>query len=353
MSYTKLFSSLFLIGILISLLSLKNEAETNECKQLLISFYNVENLFDTIDDPRTNDNDFLPTSKNKWNSEKYNVKLRHLAQVIGGYQNSNFADIVGLCEVENEGVLKDLIKQDSLKKGAYSIIHFDSPDRRGIDVAILYRKKMFKVISSKAITVSDPENNNFKTRDILYVKGINNSKDTLHIFVNHWSSRLGGQEESEGKRDLCASVLRHQVDSLFALKVNAKIVIMGDLNDEPSDESVLKKLKALPLSAEIKSKELYNLCYKNYKDSLGSYYYWKEKDWNMLDNIIVSGILINESKSTFLKVKTQDAILFKPEWLLKPEKDGTLAPYKTFTGKYTAGYSDHLSMYILLEYGCK
>jgi predicted extracellular nuclease len=276
-----------------------------------------------------------------------------LALVIGGYQQGNYADIVGLCEIENRKVLEDLIKQDSLKKGGYSIIHFDSPDRRGIDVALLYRKKMFKVIYSKAIPVEDIENKNFKTRDILYVKGINNSNDTLHIFVNHWSSRLGGQEESEGKRELCANALRHQIDSLFNRKFDSKIIIMGDLNDEPADESVSKNLKALPLSENIKNKELYNLCYKNFKEGVGSYYYWKEKDWNMIDNMIVSGTLINESNLGKVKLKTQDAQIFKPDWLLRAEKDGTLSPFKTYTGKYTAGYSDHLSIYVLLEYGCK
>lgn len=325
-----------------------------QCKNtFLIAFYNTENLFDTIDDIHINDNDFLPSSKGNWTSERYNLKINMLAQVIRSYNRAKYADVIGLCEIENRQVLVDLIKSDTLKKASYSIAHFESPDRRGIDVAMLYRTKNLKVIYTRAITVTDTGRNALKTRDILYVKGITKSKDTLHFFVNHWPSRLGGQEESEGKRGIAANTLRTIIDSLFIANNKAKIVIMGDLNDEPNNESIESVLGAEPLASEVNDKHLYNLSYQKFIAGEGSYYYWKDKKWNMIDNIIVSTSLLNESNESRLKVQTKDVEIFKPDWLLQKEKNGVMAPFKTYAGKYQGGYSDHLSVYIILGTNCK
>lgn len=329
-------------------------AKKQNCKNtFLIAFYNTENLFDTIDDPHKNDNDFLPTSKSNWNSERYSLKVKMLAQVIRSYNRQKYADVIGLCEIENRQVLLDLVKTDTLKNAGYSIVHFESPDRRGIDVAMLYRSKNLKVIYTRAITVSDTGNNALKTRDILYVKGITKSKDTLHFFVNHWPSRMGGQEESEGKRGIAANTLRGVIDSLFLTNSMVKIVIMGDLNDEPNNESIENVLEAKPLIAEVKDKKLYNLSYQKFLAGDGSYYYWKDKKWNMIDNFIVSSSLLKETNEARLHVQTKDVEIFRPDWLLQKEKNDVMAPFKTYAGKYQGGYSDHLSVFIILGTNCK
>ena len=340
--------------VLLYVLFLGNQQKTEQnCKTFSIGFYNVENLFDTIDDKHKNDNDFLPESKNNWNTDKYIRKLENLSKVISKLNKENFPDILGLAEVENLNVLQDLVKQNALKKANYSIIHFESPDLRGIDVALLYRKSGFTVVYSTNIAITDVQNPNFKTRDILYVKGFTKSKDTLHVFVNHWPSRIGGTEETEIKRELCAKVVKAKVDSIMGIHKKAKIVIIGDFNDEPNDAAFVQVLKSKNDFNELNSDNLYNLSHSFYASNSGTYYYAKEKKWNILDNFIVSGQLLTEQKSDKLKTKVDNLLIFSPDWICFKDKQGKMIPNKTFTGKYTAGFSDHFPIVTSFEYDCR
>ncbi|MBT6836711.1 MAG: hypothetical protein HOA61_11765, partial [Bacteroidetes bacterium] len=229
----------------------------NSEQSLHIMFYNVENLFDTLDDPRTNDNDFLPNGSYNWHSYRYYDKLNKIAKVVlatGGWDD---IDLIGLCEIENRKVLDDLVFHTPLKSNKYEIIHKESPDRRGIDVALLYSRDKFKPIYYAFTKIIFPFDSSIRTRDILYAKGVVLNRDTLHLFVNHWPSRRGGKEVSEKRRVYVASVLREKVDSILKHNASSNIVIMGDFNDEPMDRSIQEILNAGFDSIDFTSSNLY------------------------------------------------------------------------------------------------
>lgn len=330
------FAFLFICNSACSQEDNKNKKAGKLKSSLTIVFYNVENLFDTIDAPKTKDEEFLPSGRKKWNTEKYTTKLNNLSKVLAGVDEKRPA-IIGLCEIENKTVIEDLVKTKSLQKGKYQIIHQESPDFRGIDNALLYKKKDFKYLYHKAIPVKLKNNPRFTTRDILYVKGLI-KKDTFHIFVNHWPSRSGGQAKSEHKRIQAAKTLKHTVDSIYAVNPKANIIIMGDFNDEPKD-------KSLEVLTKSKTDNLVNLTAKYTKADEGSYYYWKTKEWNKLDQIIVSSTF-QSSKTTIIKYEYQ---IFKPEWILIKEGD-EMVPSKTFAKGYNGGYSDHLPVILKLYF---
>lgn len=331
--------------------ALNINSQTNCCKyssknNLKIVFYNVENLFDTVDDPLTDDQEFLPGSEISWNNQRYMKKLTDLSKVLISIDSENLPGIIGLAEVENFNVVEDLIKKTNLKKGKYRIIHSESPDERGIDVALIYRKSKFKPIKKQFIPIQFPSEKNDKTRDILYFTGMTKKKDTLHVFVNHWPSRWGGKEKSEPKRMYVARVLKSKVDSVFSKNIQAKIVIIGDFNDEPVDKSLSKILRAKKVEKTLYPGNLYNLMFKLHDEGLGSYYYWRDKKWNMLDQIIVSGSLFN--KEDELRLLGLHGCIHKPEWILFENKDGIKQPNRTIGASYYGGYSDHLPVYINL-----
>ena len=196
-------------------------------------FYNVENLFDVFNDSLTNDDEFTPEGERHWNNYKFYKKLNNLSKVIIGIGEWNPPSVIGFCEIENRFVLNKLIYETPLKNFDYKIIHSDSPDRRGIDVAFLYRQSKFEPFLLLPVPIHFPDNPESKTRDILYVKGILNKTDTIHFFVNHWPSRYGGYEDSKPRRMCVASVLRSKVDSILSVNHHPNIIIMGDFNDEP------------------------------------------------------------------------------------------------------------------------
>jgi len=314
--------------------------------------YNVENLFDTIDDPHKIDNEFLPEGKKKWGTKYYNEKLNHLAKVISSVDEKKLPELIALVEIENQTVLEDLIQQKALKKGHYQIVHHESPDRRGIDVALLYNAKKFVVINEHFYKVEIEGDNYFKTREILYTKGIFKATgDTLHIFVNHWPSRRGGQAKSQHKRFEAAQTLRRITDSLFKADANPNIMIMGDFNDEPLDNSLVDVLEAKPVN-DVKNGYLYNLSLELQTKNDGTYYYWKTKKWNMLDQLIVSGDMINSTEG--LQIKNYDTGILRHDFFLYKNSDDVMTPAKTFGGKkYYGGYSDHLPIYFYFYYKCK
>jgi exonuclease III len=310
-----------------------------------IAFYNVENLFDTINDDGVRDGDFTPEAKLNWNSEKYTAKLEGIAKVLTTIGQEDFPAIVGLAEIENGGVLKDLINKTNLAAGKYQFIHYQSPDERGIDVALLYRKDYFTPIYSKAYGLHFPFDEDDRTRDMLYVKGVTALKDTFHIMVDHWPSRSGGQEESDPKRRFAASLVRSVVDSIFKTDKQANIIIMGDLNDNPTDVSVAEILNAKKPGNIVKYDDLYNLALTKFELGEGTLYW---RSWDLFDQIIVSGNILDDN--TKLKLDPKDILILKEDWMLFKRDDGVKVPSRT-AGRdaYYGGYSDHLPVYITLK----
>ncbi|HOY38446.1 MAG: endonuclease/exonuclease/phosphatase family protein [Bacteroidales bacterium] len=325
-----------------------NEFSKTEADRFRFMFYNVENLFDIYNDSLKNDDEFLPDQAKYWTASKYYTKLNHIYQVIVAVGEWELPDIIGLSEIENRIVLEQLIEKTPLYKTKYKIIHYESPDPRGIDVALLYKPSSFKPLYSEPIRIVFPGSTSGGTRDILYVKGIINNNDTLHIFINHWPSRWGGQMETEDKRMHCATVVHHKTDSILKANPNSNIIISGDLNDYPTDKSLQECLKAQSSLEKIENKKLYNLSYYLQETKhLGTHKH--DGHWGVLDQIIVSGALLNGTGG--LITSTENIfILDKPFILEEDEKNTGLQPFRTYAGyKYLGGFSDHLPTYIDLK----
>jgi len=334
--------------LLFTISSLFIYSQSQDSYKLL--FYNVENLFDTYNDSLKNDEEFLPEGERNWNKSKYYSKLQHIYKVIVAVGEWNPPAIIGLCEIENRKVLHDLTQNTPLVKYEYEIIHQESPDLRGIDVALLFRKELFNPIQSEFIAINFPNNPKSKTRDILYVKGIANETDTIHVFVNHWPSRWGGQLESEEKRLFVATVLKSKVDSLFKISSSTNIIITGDFNDYPDNKSMREVLKARHEFENIKELNLYNLSSylsKNKKE-VGSQKY--QGQWGILDQFIVSGRLLQTNNKIYTTLN--DVHIFNADFLLEPDEGYYgYKPYRTFIGyRYNGGFSDHLPTYLILNF---
>ena len=321
----------------------KQESKQQTDAKPIIAFYNVENLFDTIDDKRIDDEEFLPGSKVPWNSERYQRKLDNLSQVISSIGGGDHPAVVGLCEVENKRVLFHLIRQPKLEDAKYNIIHRNSPDERGIDVALLFNPDFFLPIENEFIRVSFPFDREDSTREILYTKGMA-GPDTLHLFVNHWPSRYGGREKSQPKRNFVAGLLKDKVDSLFAHAEDPNIILMGDFNDNPTDTSLAGILNAKLPDESPQKNTLYNLSLKKYASGEGTIYW---KNWDMFDQIIVSSALLNESSP--IKVEPPEQFIFKEDWMLFQPEEGPARPNRTKGRNYYGGYSDHLPVYIKID----
>lgn len=336
----RLKTALALLLVIFGLNPLCSRAQEN----LRCMFYNVENLFDTEDDPHKNDNEFLPESDKKWTPYRYHKKLNSIYQVIIAAGNPLPPDIVGFAELENHKVIAELVQNTPLSHNEYRVVHFESPDMRGIDVGLIYRANKLKLLYSRPIVVKDSSNSNWKTRDILYAKFHVAHTDTLHVFINHWPSRMGGQKKSDPKRLLAAGTLRQQTDSLLQHTPCANILIMGDFNDEPHNKSLTQGLQATPFQTEVfRCDELYNLSgWLQQQCNCGSFRYRAE--WNMLDQVIVSGrLLINGP----LHIDTPVVILRNDFLLEDDEKYGGQKVKRTYSGpRYLGGYSDHLPVFI-------
>jgi hypothetical protein len=310
-----------------------------------VMFYNVENFFDTVDDTLTADEEFLPESNRHWNDHNFYTKLNNIFKVIVAVGGWEPPEVIGLCEVENEFVLKKLIYDTPLLKYEYKMVHRESPDRRGIDVAIIYRKDKLKKLEEGFIPVNFPENPNHKTREIVYMKALTLEGDTLHFFVNHWPSRYGGAEVSEPFRMVAAHTLRKKTDSLLVLNRNARIIIMGDFNDDPADRSLTSGLEADISSDSIVNNRLYNLtsCI-NTTNVPGSLKY--RGQWSRFDQLIISGALLAPGNS--LSTGCKHAYIFDDKFLLEYDNEYMgYKPFRSFKGyRYQQGYSDHLPVYL-------
>lgn len=324
--------------------------EKKKYKVNTIAFYNVENLFDFEDDPITYDDDRTPEGKDHWTEEIYNAKLVNMAKVIaeiGADVTGTTPAIIGLCETENRRVLEDLVNQEPLLRKDYGIVQYESPDRRGIDVALLYQKRLFTPTNSVAYPLYIYDNNDntkrIYTRDQLLVSGMLDG-EKMHFIVNHWPSRSGGEERSRYKRNKAGELNRHIIDSLFSDDPYAKVITMGDLNDDPTNQSVKKHLKAKKKKKGMQLKELYNPMESMHKKGLGTLAY--RDSWNLFDQMIVSTELTLEDYSSYRLYK---AGIYNKAYLANPKGRYKGYPYRSFSGGgFTGGYSDHFPVYLLL-----
>ncbi|MEI6864992.1 endonuclease/exonuclease/phosphatase family protein [Flavicella sp.] len=303
-----------------------------------IAFYNVENLFDTEDAAYTLDREFTPKGQKKWGPHRYQLKIEKLGKAISriGENDCQLPPVfIGLAEVENSKVLDDLTQSSGLQYLPYDYVHYDSPDERGIDTALLYNTELFKILDSKAIPIIIYNSKNIRdyTRDILYVKGILNN-ETVHLYVNHWPSKRSGFDETRLKRIEIANILHQEIESIK--EQNPKIIIMGDFNDNPIDDSIYKYL----VNDKYKNPSL-----KLYQKGEGaSKFYGK---WMLFDQIILSNNFF-QSNSNSLTFKT--AHIFNTPFLTNPKGRHKYEPFRTYSGKYyQGGYSDHFPVYVLLE----
>jgi predicted extracellular nuclease len=337
--------SKFLVGLVFTT-ALFSFLSCDHADYLSIAFYNVENLFDTIDDEITIDEEYLSSSSKNWDKEKYQSKLSKLSDVISTMVNKGAPDFLGLCEVENKLVLEDLIATPKLKKTNYSIVHYESIDPRGIDVAALYNPLKFSLVESgtKRIDLSEFD---VVTRDILWVKLKPKEGKEFYFIVNHWPSRWGGKVESEPKRMAASYTLAALCAELQEEDSNAQLIIMGDFNDEPMDSSIRIGLKAT--GDETSNTQLFNAMAQLKKDGLGSYNY--RGNWNMLDQVIINGNLRDGKGWDYISNSAQ---IMSPEWMRQHSEKYEGYPLRTFGGSnYLNGYSDHFPVYILLHHDSK
>jgi len=284
-----LFKTIIVSGLYLTFFIFHGQ-EKKDYQIATIAFYNVENLFDTEDNPETFDDDRTPTGKDVWTEDKYQKKIEHISRVlseIGSDVNSEPPAIIGLCEIENRKVLEDLIAHPNLSQYNYGIIHFDSPDERGVDVALLYRMRQFLPLEAKnrrlIIYEADKPSKRDYTRDHLVVTGLLNNEE-IHFIVNHWPSRGGGEAKSAYKREKAASLNKRIIDSLVKINPEARIVSMGDFNDDPTNNSFKKILKTEADKKKLSENSLYNPMESMLKMGKGSLAY--RDSWNLLTRFI-------------------------------------------------------------------
>lgn len=316
---------------------------------LRIAFWNLENFFDPFVDSTRTYNDYTEDGSQHWTLSRFYKKRNNVYKTVLALSEGEPLAVLGMCELENTFVTTMLFQETPLKRHNYRIIHFEGDDRRGIDVAIAYSLDKLQLISSDVIKIRNPDNKYFKTRDILYAKFYDRQSDTLHCFVNHWPSRYGGEKETIHLRELAATILKDKVDSL--VRVNdyiPKIVIMGDFNDTPLDNSMLNVLNAKPPGRSHRNDTLINLFTE--AEDLGFEGTLKHQyRWQIFDQIIISNSLYNDSKS--LRYINNSATIFHRDFLfVDDETYGGKKLFRTYIGpKYQGGYSDHLPVYIDLR----
>lgn len=371
--------TVFVLAFYLPLQAQDNKNAQTRYISAIVGFYNLENLFDTIDDPKTDDAEFLPSSPKKYNAERYRNKLNNMADVISGIGtdvNTEGLALLGVVEIENETVLKDLAATDKLKSRNYQFVHYDSPDARGIDVGLLYNPKYFTPIESWPHHVSLPDK--YDTRDILVVKG-DFVGDTILVIVNHWPSRRGGsnnadiaakesaynrvnrdrqnqvnldpglrtdgEEASRPNRMAAARECLSIVDSFQAKNPGIKVIIMGDLNDDPESPSVDKVLKAKADMAAVKEKELFNPFIQFHKQGYGTLVFAGK--WNLFDQVMFTYPWLDQQQTNgWFLYKSH---IYYRDFLITKNGDYKGYPKRSWSGdKWINGYSDHLPVYNVL-----
>ena len=338
------------LALVSSVIHICNGQHKDVYKIQTIAFYNLENLFDYEDDPLTFDNDRTPNGKDHWTADHYYSKLKNMATVlaeIGQEVTGNSPAIIGVCEIENRRVLEDLLNQEPLSRVNYGIIHFDSPDRRGIDVAFLYQKKIFTPTHYVTVPLLIYDDNDISkrvfTRDQLVVSGVLDG-EKIHIIVNHWPSRSGGEARSRPKRMKAASLNKRLIDSLFSADPYAKIITMGDLNDDPISPSIKKVLKTKRKQQNVSQKGLYNPMEAMYRKGLGTLA-WRDS-WNLFDQIIISAAFLKKDYSTY---QFYQAGIYNKPYLMSSTGPYLGYPFRSYTDAgFTGGYSDHFPVYLYI-----
>lgn len=333
---------------LLLLVGCKAHAQEKQYSVSTVGFYNLENLFDTINQPDVNDEEFTPAGANLYTPAVYLDKLSKLEEVLSDIGKDFTPDglaVFGVAEIENASVLIDLANQPKLKSRNYQYVHYNSPDLRGIDVALIYSPKYFKVLYSQSLNVplKDADGTPRLTRDVLYVYGLFLG-EPMHFFVNHWPSRRGGEEASAPGRALAAQVAKTCIDSIIQDNPSAKVVLMGDLNDDPVSPSVAKVLGAGGNKEKIKKGQLYNPWVSYYKEGIGTLAY--NDAWNLFDQIIVSeAFLPIEQKGIFM----HKALIYRKEFMIQNSGRYKGYPKRTYDfSVYLGGYSDHFPTYLVL-----
>jgi predicted extracellular nuclease len=340
---SKRISSDILSVILLLLLTFKSGySQVAVFQPVRVMFYNVENFFDIYDDSLTDDNSFLPEGLMRWNLVRYNKKLNSLYKTIIAAGEWDAPSVVAFCEIEKRKVLEDLISGTYLSKFNYGIIHEESPDRRGIDVCLIYRKKIASVISYKYWIPEEINRQDFNSRSVLYAKFLIGT-DTIHFIVNHWPSRRGGVLAGENYRLLIATMVRGKIDSIFERNSSsAKIIVLGDFNSTPDDQAI----QSLLISGD-SLRSMINLSEKLDDKGLGTYRYMGT--WEMIDQLIVSKRLLWCNDGLY----TSPGMLriFRPDFLMKKDpKYPGLTPFSTYSGyRYQGGFSDHLPILLDLK----
>ena len=332
---------IFLCLLFLSFAEFRSEAQN----KYLIIFYNVENLFDTWDDPLTSDEEFTPINDRHWTRKRFEDKLKMIYKTLIAAGNGQFPDIIGLAEVENLWVVEQLIAQTPLKNVPYGIIHKESPDPRGIDVALIYRKDKINPVDYQFIKVSSNGKYNLISRDILHFTA-EIEKEQIHFFVNHWPSRSGGYVETVEKRNITADILKYNLDSLFARNQNENILLMGDFNATPNEKCFTKLLKALPYPGNNDPSYLINLSTSWTKRAEGTIR--NGGQWEVFDQMICSYNFLNNKS---FKVVTENSGICRFNFLLEP--DPTFLgekPFRTYMGPtYHGGISDHLPVKLCIS----
>ena len=345
-NYNKLKSKyLFVLGILLLNISLLAQ---DQYKMVAVGFYNLENLFDTTNDTTINDEDFLPEGKLNWTSEKYKEKQANMAYALSQIAIEHTKaglSVFGVAEIENRGVLEDLVHQEALVSRNYKIVHFDSPDFRGVDVGLIYNPAHYSPITSKSIPlifIGDGGKREF-TRDILMSTGLLDG-DTVTFLVNHWPSRRGGEEATAYKRNKGAQTCRMIADSLYHLNPSSKVIIMGDLNDDPTSISIKNYIRAKYKATEVNTGDIYNPMADYYNRGIGSNAY--NDSWSLFDQLMFTSAFMNKEQSGYSFHK---AFVFNKQFLKQNFGQYKGYPFRTFSfDTYQGGYSDHFPVYALL-----
>ncbi len=342
----KLINSVLAICMIFSSIY-QGQAQKKDYQVACIAFYNVENLFDTEDDPLIRDEEYTPDGSRSWDLGRYETKVANMAYVIsqlGLDKTQKGASIVGLCEIENRKVLEDLVAHDFLKERNYQIVHKNSPDKRGIDVALIYQKDHFELTDSTSHLVRLMRDTSYyPTRDVLHVAGKLDGEE-MHFIVNHWPSRRGGEKRSSAGRELAASVNKYVVDSLMNIDIASKIIIMGDLNDNPSNKSVKTVLGAKEKVSDTKEGQLYNPMMEMFDRGVGSNAY--RDTWSIFDQMIVSEGLLDKKQKGYFYYQTT---VFNKRFLIQKRGHFKGYPFRTFGGsEYQGGYSDHFPVFTYL-----
>ena len=321
-------------------------------KPVAIGFYNVENLFDTQDNPEIRDDEFTPGGDKVWNQEKYDEKVANIASVIsqlGRERCKEGLSLLGISEIENDTVIQSIVDHPLLASRNYGFVHHSSRDKRGIDVALIYDKDNFVPQNTEAYWVDTSRKSDkpgYKprpTRDVLLVSGLLDD-ELIHITVNHWPSRSGGEKRTASLRNKAAQVNRHILDSLLVLDPKAKLIVMGDLNDDPNNDSLKKHLSAKKKTSQVEETDMFNPMYALFDKGYGSNAY--RDRWSLFDQIVVSEAFINEDTPGY---KFNKAVIYNKKFMIEKKGEYRGYPLRTFSGDvYQGGYSDHFPVYIYL-----